>query len=96
MANELTPSTLPPPASPLATPSRVTTLRRRRRTAVSTKRAKQDKRDKKDKKRKQDESDEPVELSGKEYARALKKLHVELVRLQEWVKHAGVKVCAVQ
>jgi polyphosphate kinase 2 len=33
------------------------------------------------------------EMNGKEYRRALKKLHVELVRLQEWVKHAGVKVC---
>ena len=34
-------------------------------------------------------------LSGKEYAKELKKLHVELVRLQEWVKHAGSKVCIV-
>ncbi|MBS0319373.1 MAG: polyphosphate kinase 2 [Proteobacteria bacterium] len=37
--------------------------------------------------------DEP--LSGKAYADALKKLHVELVRLQEWVKHKGLKVCVV-
>jgi polyphosphate kinase 2 len=35
------------------------------------------------------------ELSGKEYAKELKKLHVELVKLQEWVKHAGLKVCIV-
>lgn len=28
-------------------------------------------------------------LSAKDYARELKKLHVELVKLQEWVKHAG-------
>ncbi len=35
------------------------------------------------------------ELSGKEYAREMKKLHVELVRLQEWVKHKGLKVCVV-
>ena len=34
-------------------------------------------------------------LSGKDYARELKKLHVELVRLQEWTKHAGLKVCIV-
>ena len=34
-------------------------------------------------------------LSGKEYAREMKKLHVELVKLQEWVKHAGLKVCVV-
>jgi polyphosphate kinase 2 len=41
------------------------------------------------------DSAEPEELSGKEYRRALKKLHVELVNLQEWVKHAGVKICVV-
>ena len=35
------------------------------------------------------------ELSGKDYARAMKKLHVELVKLQEWVKHKGLKVCIV-
>src|SRR5438874_9488111 len=35
------------------------------------------------------------ELSGKEYAKELKKLHVELVKLQEWVKHEGLKVCIV-
>jgi polyphosphate kinase len=39
------------------------------------------------------QSSEP--LSGKEYARAMKKLHVELVRLQEWVRHEGLKVCVV-
>jgi polyphosphate kinase len=32
-------------------------------------------------------------LKGKEYSKALKKLHVELVKLQEWVKHAGLKIC---
>ena len=37
----------------------------------------------------------PGELSGKDYAKALKKLHVELVKLQEWVKHEGLKVCIV-
>jgi len=35
------------------------------------------------------------ELSGKEYRQALRKLHVELVKLQEWVKHKGLKVCIV-
>jgi polyphosphate kinase 2 len=35
------------------------------------------------------------ELSGKDYQRELKKLHVELVRLQEWVKAKGLKVCIV-
>jgi polyphosphate kinase 2 len=35
------------------------------------------------------------ELSGKQYRRELKKLHVELVKLQEWVKHKGMKICIV-
>jgi polyphosphate kinase 2 len=34
-------------------------------------------------------------LSGKDYAKELKKLHVELVKLQEWVVHKGLKVCIV-
>jgi polyphosphate kinase 2 len=34
-------------------------------------------------------------MSGKEYAKALKKLHVELVKLQGWVKEKGLKVCIV-
>ncbi|MFH8250529.1 polyphosphate kinase 2 [Microbacterium sp. B2969] len=34
-------------------------------------------------------------LSGKEYAKELKKLHVELVKLQEWVKAEGIKICIV-
>jgi polyphosphate kinase 2 len=34
-------------------------------------------------------------LGRKDYEKALKKLHVELVRLQEWVKHAGLKVAIV-
>jgi polyphosphate kinase 2 len=37
----------------------------------------------------------PDPLSNKQYASALKDLHIELVRLQEWVKHAGLKVCIV-
>jgi polyphosphate kinase len=32
-------------------------------------------------------------MSAKDYDKALKSLHVELVRLQEWVKHKGLKVC---
>ena len=54
---------------------------------------------KKDKKKKDKaeaaiaETKEP--LSGKEYAKELEKLHIELVRLQEWVKHKGLKVCIV-
>jgi polyphosphate kinase len=39
---------------------------------------------------------EPAEkLSEKAYQTALKPLHVELVRLQEWVVHKGLKVCIV-
>ncbi len=34
-------------------------------------------------------------LSTKEYHRQLKKLHVELVKLQEWVVGKGLKVCIV-
>ena len=34
-------------------------------------------------------------LSGKRYEKKLGKLHVELVKLQEWVKHKGLKVCVV-
>jgi polyphosphate kinase 2 len=36
-----------------------------------------------------------LKLSNKDYARELKKLHVELVKLQEWVKEKGLKVCIV-
>jgi polyphosphate kinase 2 len=32
-------------------------------------------------------------LGNKEYAKQLKQLHVELVRLQQWVVHKGLKVC---
>jgi polyphosphate kinase len=35
------------------------------------------------------------ELSSKDYDKALRKLHVELVKLQEWVRHAGLKVCII-
>jgi len=35
------------------------------------------------------------DLSGKAYDKALRKLHVELVKLQLWVTHTGAKVCIV-
>jgi len=35
------------------------------------------------------------QLSTKDYERALNKLHVELVKLQQWVVHKGLKVCIV-
>src|SRR4029453_12605948 len=37
----------------------------------------------------------PEKLSNKDYERELKKLHIELVKLQEWVKAKGLKVCIV-
>jgi polyphosphate kinase 2 len=35
----------------------------------------------------------PAPLGNKEYAKELKRLHVELVKLQRWVVHKGLKVC---
>ncbi len=40
-------------------------------------------------------SENGQELKNKDYERELKKLHVELVKLQEWVKHKGLKICIV-
>ena len=38
----------------------------------------------------------PMEkLKRKDYDKQLKRLHVELVRLQQWVVHKGLKVCVV-
>jgi polyphosphate kinase 2 len=34
-------------------------------------------------------------LKGKDYGRHLEALHIELVRLQEWVKAKGLKVCII-
>lgn len=34
-------------------------------------------------------------LGNKEYERELKKLHIELVKLQQWVTHAGLKVVVI-
>src|SRR5215469_5926494 len=41
------------------------------------------------------ESPGGTRLKGKEYEPELRKLHVELVKLQEWVRHEGLKVCIV-
>jgi len=40
-------------------------------------------------------TDDAAPLGNKEYEKALKKLHVELVKLQLWVQHTGAKVCIV-
>jgi polyphosphate kinase len=38
---------------------------------------------------------ESGDLSRKEYEKELKRLHVELVKIQQWVVHKGLKVCIV-
>jgi polyphosphate kinase 2 len=38
-------------------------------------------------------AEDQEKLKNKEYDRELKRLHVELVKLQEWVKHKGLKIC---
>jgi polyphosphate kinase 2 len=38
---------------------------------------------------------EPAKLKRKEYAKELERLHGELIRLQQWVVHEGLKVCIV-
>jgi polyphosphate kinase 2 len=55
---------------------------------------------KKEKKQNRDVAKKDIEnnhgkLKGKEYEQQLAKLHVELVKLQEWVKFKGLKVCIV-
>src|SRR5947208_5426690 len=52
-------------------------------------------RNKKQEQKKDKKSNGTKELKDKDYERELKKLHVELVKLQEWVKHKGLKVCIV-
>src|SRR6187431_635769 len=48
-----------------------------------------------DGKKRVDDAPQGEKLKGKEYERELKNLHVELVKLQEWVKHKGLKICVV-
>ena len=43
----------------------------------------------------QDDAQTSEKLKTKDYDREMRKLHVELVKLQEWVKHKGLKVCVV-
>jgi len=45
-------------------------------------------------KRNNNETDVPA-LKRKEYEEKLRKLHIELVKLQEWVKREGKKVCVI-
>ena len=45
--------------------------------------------------KKPEKLEKPEKLTNKQYLKQLKKLHVELVKLQEWVQHKGLKVCVV-
>jgi polyphosphate kinase 2 len=45
--------------------------------------------------KKPDGSGAPQKLKRKKYDKRLAKLHVELVKLQEWVKHKSLKICIV-
>jgi polyphosphate kinase len=54
----------------------------------------------KEKKRRGDDANEGgvatgEKLKGKAYEAELERLHAELVKLQEWIKHKGLKVCIV-
>ncbi len=40
-------------------------------------------------------ADTSTKLKNKAYEKELAKLHVELVKLQEWVKYKGLKVCVI-
>ena len=56
-----------------------------------------DKAEKRDKKRKNKgkKTNHPEKLGRKEYEKELKRLHVELIKLQRWVVHNRLKVCIV-
>ena len=51
--------------------------------------------DKKNKKHKKDKNGKNGTLTAKAYDKEIEKLHGELVKLQEWVKYKGLKVCIV-
>ena len=44
---------------------------------------------------KKNDSDSQEKLKNKDYLSELRKLHVALVKLQEWVKSSGAKICIV-
>ena len=43
----------------------------------------------------EDETEAKGKLKRKEYEQALARLHVELVKLQQWVVHKGLKICII-
>jgi len=48
-----------------------------------------------DKNAKRSDKNRSGKLKRKQYDKELSRLHVELVKLQEWVKHKGLKICIV-
>jgi polyphosphate kinase 2 len=58
-------------------------------------RRKRDRRDGAKASRKRAKDGSAEKLKRKRYERKLEKLHVELVRLQRWVQHKGLKICIV-
>ena len=69
--------------------------RRRTRDAARTDGTGPDRADGKGGKKREGKRDKDGKLSYKQYLRELKTLHVELVRLQEWVRYKGLKVMIV-
>jgi len=53
------------------------------------------KRKKKDRQEEVGETATPAKVSRKDYDKELERLHIELVNLQRWVVHKGLKVCLV-
>ena len=49
----------------------------------------------KKKKKTEDVAETPGTVTRKDYEKELERLHVELVKLQQWVVHKGLKVCVV-
>src|SRR5215813_1664723 len=49
----------------------------------------------KNKKGKEKVAGSSEKLKAKDYLHELKRLHIELVKLQEWVKSAGAKICVI-
>lgn len=47
------------------------------------------------KKDKRNTNREPIAINTKKYDKELARLHIELVKLQEWVKHRGLKVVVI-
>jgi polyphosphate kinase len=109
MATDQSTTTLPMPEVLSAPPATPAPVRRKRAgggaeagpTGGKASKHKKDKQRKKDRKRekagkdKDERSDAAEQLSDKQYLKELRKLHVELVRLQEWVRHKGLKVCII-